>query len=168
VKRNECEREVEVLDAICTGRWPETCDAELRAHVAACATCRDVPALATGLRAERAEAWQRAVVPSSGLVWWRAEMRARQERAARAARPITLVHVLAIVGCFAAAVGIAALGVPLVPVGAWLSSLGDWLPSLAMGDAADGMPLLRPVILVAIGAWLVLAPIVVYFVVVRD
>jgi non-ribosomal peptide synthetase component F len=163
----ECTREADLLAAIGTGRWPETCDAELRAHVAGCTTCGDVAALATALRAERAEAWQHAVVPGSGLVWWRAELRARQERAARIERPITLVHVLAIVVCLAAAIAGAVVAAPLVPALSWFSSLGDWLPSFTLGGA-DAVPLLWPVILVALGAWLLLAPIVIYFVVARD
>lgn len=48
------------------------------------------------IAAEAAVARTEAAPPSSAIVWWRAQMRARQEAAAIAGRPITIVHGLAI------------------------------------------------------------------------
>src|SRR3954462_8386497 len=48
---------------------------------------------------EAALARREAAPPSSAIVWWRAQMRARQEAARAADRPIPIVHGLAI-ACF--------------------------------------------------------------------
>lgn len=48
------------------------------------------------IAAEAAMARTEATPPSSAIVWWRAQMRARQEAAQIADRPITIVHGLAI------------------------------------------------------------------------
>ena len=48
------------------------------------------------IAAEAAIARTEAAPPSSAIVWWRAQMRARQEAAQIADRPITIVHGLAI------------------------------------------------------------------------
>ena len=62
----------------------EPTDAEIEAIVA--------EAIAT----EAAFARTEAAPPSSAIVWWRAQMRARQEAARAVERPITIVHGLAI------------------------------------------------------------------------
>ncbi len=63
---------------------PEPTDSEIEAIVA------------EAIAAEAALARQEATPPSSAIVWWRAQMRARQEAAQAAGRPITIVHGLAI------------------------------------------------------------------------
>jgi hypothetical protein len=52
--------------------------------------------VAEAIAAEASIARSEAAPPSSAIVWWRAQMRARQEAAAAADRPITIVHALAI------------------------------------------------------------------------
>ena len=52
--------------------------------------------VAEAIAAEAALARSEAAPPSSAIVWWRAQMRARQEAAAAADRPISIVHGLAI------------------------------------------------------------------------
>jgi hypothetical protein len=52
--------------------------------------------VAEAIAAEAAMAHSEAVPQSSAIVWWRAQMRARQEAAQIAGRPITIVHGLAI------------------------------------------------------------------------
>jgi hypothetical protein len=52
--------------------------------------------VAEAIAAEAALARTEAAPPSSAIVWWRAQMRARQEAARAADRPITIVHGLAI------------------------------------------------------------------------
>jgi len=66
------------------GQGPEPTDAEIEAIVA------------EAIAAEAALARREATPPSSAIVWWRAQMRARQEAARAADRPITIVHGLAI------------------------------------------------------------------------
>ena len=52
--------------------------------------------VAEAIASEAALARTEAAPPSSAIVWWRAQMRARQEAARTAERPITIVHGLAI------------------------------------------------------------------------
>lgn len=63
---------------------PDPTDSEIEAIVAA------------AIAAEAALAHREATPPSSAIVWWRAQLRARQEAARAAHRPITIVHGLAI------------------------------------------------------------------------
>ena len=63
----------------------------LRAHLAGCPSCREVHGLVSVLHEDRAETLAQVQVPSAGLVWWKATLRARHEDAARATRPITVV-----------------------------------------------------------------------------
>lgn len=63
---------------------PEPTDAEIEAIVA------------EAIAAEAALARTEAAPPSSAIVWWRAQLRARQEAARTAGRPVTIVHGLAI------------------------------------------------------------------------
>jgi predicted anti-sigma-YlaC factor YlaD len=91
----DCTREQDVVDAVQTGRWPDLCDRDLRAHLASCPVCRDVAAVAAALHEEHESGWREARVPPAGRVWWRAEMRARQEAAKKAAQPIAVAHALA-------------------------------------------------------------------------
>ena len=70
---------------------------------AACAICTDIIAIAPLLAEDADVARQQANVPDAGLVWWRAQMRARAEAARTAVRPITVAQAVG----FAAAVGVA-------------------------------------------------------------
>ena len=52
--------------------------------------------VADAIAIEAASARREAQPPSSAIVWWRAQLRARQEAAHAADRPVTIVHTLAI------------------------------------------------------------------------
>ncbi len=97
----ECPREHEVLEAIGARRWPFRASAELRDHVAGCEICRDVATVAAAFDDDVHAAWSDVRVPSSAHVWWRAQVRARQEAIAAASRPITVARSLA-ASCVAA------------------------------------------------------------------
>jgi len=99
--RTECVREDEVLMMVSTGRWPEAAPAELRQHADQCQVCRELGLAATSI-AEEAEI-SVPDLPSSGTVWWRAQLRARQEAVKQVTRPITAAQMMA----FAAMVGVA-------------------------------------------------------------
>ena len=98
--KNQCSREHEVMETVSCGRWPEHCPVELRAHISDCSICRDVLDVALALHQDRDSAYPHAHVPSADLVWWRAELRARQEAMRTASRPITITET------FGAAAGI--------------------------------------------------------------
>ena len=91
--------------------------------------------VAAAMAAESADARQEAAPPSAAIVWWRAQMRARQEAARAVERPLTIVHALAIaccIGLFVSTVGVAVAG--LKGSFGWL---GGIYTALATGAAVD-------------------------------
>jgi predicted anti-sigma-YlaC factor YlaD len=155
-----CTREDAVLAAALEApRSPLS--AELAEHLAACDSCRDLHIIAAALQDDQAEALADVRVPSAGQAWWRAEIRARQEAAVVAARPITVAAGLAaacLVGVLASVAGVLvwwlqdSLAIPATHV------LGSGL-SGATWAVPTGMRLL--VWLVA-GALCVVTPLVLY------
>ncbi len=89
------------------------------------------------LLAEAAEARRQVRLPSPGLIWWKAQLQARQAAAERSTRPITIMQKLA-----AAAGGAAGLGLL-----AW--SLPDASPTFSLLVGAGLLVLL----LSAAGSW---------------
>jgi hypothetical protein len=151
----ECSGEQDVIDAVSSGRWPDRCDGALRAHVAACAICAEVAEVARALQDDHEAAWRDARVPPSGRVWWRAEMRARQEAARIAARPITLVQGAAAVCAGGVLIALAVLVWPTL----WTSAGALAVSSLSTVLPEFGVPLA-----IGIGSILLLTPVALYFV----
>ena len=76
------------------------------------------------IAAEASTARREAAPPSSAIVWWRAQMRARQEATKAVERPLTIVHAIAIacgLGLLLSAVGLAGAG--LKGSAAWLGGI---------------------------------------------
>lgn len=96
MKRVECEFEAEVLAAVVQSAWPHGVGEDLRAHVRTCELCSDAAAVAGSLAVVR-EADRSVEIPSSGLVWWRVQLRMRREAAAAAERPIIAAQWVAFV-----------------------------------------------------------------------
>jgi hypothetical protein len=93
--------------------------------------------VAEAIAAEAALARREATPPSSAIVWWRAQMRARQEAALAADRPITIVHALAIacgIGLALSLIGTAVAGVR--GSASWLVSVYQSLSTAAAPLAA--------------------------------
>lgn len=70
--------------------------------------------VADAMAAEASLASSEAQPPSSAIVWWRAQMRARREAAELAERPITVVHAVSIaagIGLMLSVIGYAFAGV---------------------------------------------------------
>jgi hypothetical protein len=151
----ECPREHELLETIAAGRWPDATDATLMAHVPSCTVCSEMVLVAGALRGNYDHVCAAAHVPPAGLVWWRAQLRARREIAGTAARPITYAH--ALTGAVAAGLFFT-LGGLLWP---WLRASLDWID--AASRLADVGRLWVPFAL-AVGAWLILAPVVLFLV----
>ena len=87
---NECPREADILEAIAFGRWPDGCG-DLSAHAASCEVCADLVEVAVALHDDRAALCREAQPPSSGMVWWRATIRARAEATRTATQPISVL-----------------------------------------------------------------------------
>ncbi len=122
----ECPFEAEVLSAVLQGRWPGNAGAELRAHVEGCLICSEVATVAAVLDGDRSHMRATAVLPSSGRVWWMAQMRARREAAAAANRTMD-VAIGAVVICAMAAAWM------LLPVSEWITAA---LSRIGWRDAA--------------------------------
>lgn len=160
----ECGREQDVLDAISAGRWPDRCDAELRAHVPSCPLCADLADVAAALLDDRDSAWRDARVPPSGVVWWRAQLRAREEAARAAGRPLAFIQgVAASLGVWMVVALLRA--VPREDLSAWRAWAAAAMPDVtfAMPDVARLTAAVPLGVLVILGAWLLLAPIAIYF-----
>ncbi len=169
MKPMECEFESEALAAALQSRWPDRVDAGLREHVATCAICSDVIAIAGAIDDARMETRALAAIPDSGQVWWRAQLRARREAAAMAGRPITAVQVITL----ACAMGL--LGACFGAMSAWFqSALGSITSSIAGFRlqaallSAAALVSGHGLFVIALVAMLLLAPVAVCFAVLRD
>ena len=156
----ECPREADVIDAIAAHRWPDRVDRELRAHVAACEVCADVADVAVAMTAGYDAALSEAALPPAHLVWLRAQARARTAAAREAARPIAVMQALGL----ASAAGVVSLAIGFVAYWVWARS--EWLLAMPTIDPIgfDSMGFAIRGTLLAIGLWLVLAPVAVYLV----
>ena len=168
MKNIECSREQELIDVVESQRWPDRTAPDLRSHVAECSICADIVDVVSALHADRDAVMENVQVPAASVVWWRAEVRARQEAARVAARPITLV--LAFAAASTVGVGLALLGLVTPVVGEWLNWLGVTLLGLGRSGGFDlgslstlgfspGLPAL-----IVIGISIALAPVAVYFI----
>ena len=129
MKGDRCDRESLVLEALLAGRWPEACDVELRAHVSGCPIWSEVVMVSQLLRQEDAAALAHARLPAPGLVWWKAQIRARRAAAERAAAPIAIVERLSTVCAVLSLFGLA--------IWQWgrVASWWDWFRVLSFKDS---------------------------------
>ena len=167
MRRSDCAREAELLDALRTGTWPEQASAGLHEHVGSCASCAALSGLVAAFLEDHRALVNDAPVPSSSSVWWRLQLRARRETAELAMRPITAAQGLALAG---AAGLLGALFATFAPrtarLASWLGVLGDGAASaLAASLPSASAQLLSPGAL-ALGMTaallLVVVPVAVY------
>lgn len=155
-----CHREDAVLAAALeTPRAPLS--DELAAHLAQCDDCRNLHTIASALHDDHAAALADARVPSAGQTWWRAELRARQEAAALAARPITVVSGLAaacLVGALASVAGVLVWWLQ----GALVSPAAQMLVGTTSMSAEPGYSVLRLAVWLTVAALLVAMPVLLY------
>jgi hypothetical protein len=139
----ECNREIEIIEAVTSGRWPEACPGELQEHAQVCSVCAEALRIAVAFREERAAAVLAARVPSAGLVWWRAEMRARRDAVNAATRPMRIIEWIAAACEVVAAIALIRwFGLPVLADLFWQQSMA---------------------VLIGVAAVAVLAPIAFYF-----
>lgn len=108
VNRDECFREPDVIEAVRAGEWPNRAEPALREHVRSCAVCAEVLAVALTFQVD-AEDVTGVRIPTAAHVWWRAGIRARQDAAQKASRPISIIEGVAA----ASGVGLAAAAIAL-------------------------------------------------------
>jgi predicted anti-sigma-YlaC factor YlaD len=158
-----------VLAPVIAGELSHAVDSELRHHLSECESCRDLALVVSALRGERNRSRREAPAPSAGLVWWRAELRERQQAARRAAAPVTLVHAAALVAVLVLAV----VSFSTVAGWAWTASLTDFLPTLPTWTEtsralAELSPALRSALALGATGWLILGPVALYLAIRRD
>ena len=159
----ECLFEEEVLAAAMQSRWPDRVDAELRAHVASCAICRDLAEVAGAITDAKDEMRAAAQVPDSGRVWWTAQLRARREAVQAASRPITAAHVIA----FACAAGLA--GACFGATSAWFQSALRWIASsVSFAPSVTTLVVRHGALVAGVAVLLFLLPAAVYLALGRD
>jgi hypothetical protein len=160
----QCEREQDVLDVVSSGGWPGRCDEELRVHVNACVVCSDLADVAAAVIDDRDAAWSQARVPSAGIVWWRAQLRAREDAARAAGRPVAFIQgVAASVALWLIVSLVRAL--PTGYVSNWQTWISSALPSFTftLADVARVTAAVPLVVFILVAVWLVLAPVAIYF-----
>jgi hypothetical protein len=91
MKSEVCEFEEAVGTASSSGLWAD----ELRKHLAVCSQCSDLRLVSEYLASARLVD-DAAPLPAAGLIWWRAQLAERKERAARAMVAIEIMQKLAI------------------------------------------------------------------------
>jgi len=133
-----------------------------------CPSCAEVAAIAQAFTDERNALMQEAQVPSSAIVWWRAQMRSRREAAEAAAQPITWAQGL-VLAC-AAGILVAAVGFfspTFMKALEW--AMGTSLPSPSFSLPAIDFPdepMTSPILLAtvaALGLSAIVLPVVLYF-----
>lgn len=165
----ECAREMDVMDAVAFGRWPERCP-ELAGHVATCAVCADLVEVARALHEDRELLCRGAQPPSAGMVWWRATIRARADAARTATQPISILQGVAgacIVGAAAGLTTVAWQSMHWVDriggIALRLESRRDDLAAASALATSHGLP-----IMLAVAVGVVLAPLALYFTLADD
>ncbi len=153
-----------VDDALRAGGWPHGVETDLLDHVEQCADCQALVTVTRALMAEWDATRREATVPQADVVWWKAQLRARQEAARLAALPVQVALGVAL----ATVCGLlAAFGNEVL---AWLagrvSALGTSLVVDAVARETSRVASISPftvgAILLAIVAAAVLAPVAVY------
>lgn len=140
-----CDREFDVLTAATS-----VAGEELRAHLASCSSCRELYDVARSIADDRANLMRNAPVPGAGLVWWRANMRGQREAARAAVRAGSLVQVALLLA--AVIIALATLGI----------SVDVHAVARSIAASTVAIPLM------ALAAWLILAPVAVYFAVTEE
>jgi hypothetical protein len=109
-----CPREKEIGELLRRGQWPQASAPELRAHVDVCRACGDLVLVAGVFQQARAETVAAAQASSArfgsaGALWWRAQLRRRNEAIERIGRPLVTAQIFALVVSLLAAFGFAGL-----------------------------------------------------------
>jgi hypothetical protein len=155
MSRYDCPLEQETLAIVHAGRWPDSCDEASRTHIDACPVCGDIVRVAALVANDYQSSLRTARVPASGLIWWRTQRRMKQDAARAASRVITIVQAIAVAAGVAVAMGI------IVATSRAFAFAPSDLPRTLL--AQWGIPLL-----IALAAWLALAPVAVYLAVSKD
>ena len=91
-----CSCEKEVTELLARGQRPEAFTQELRAHVRGCRSCTDLALVTEAFQRSRSETAAAANLRPHGALWWRAQLRRRNEAVKRVARPMLGAQIFAL------------------------------------------------------------------------
>jgi len=91
-----CPHEAEAQAVLRRGHWPDACDPELRKHVETCDRCAGQLVVLHAFQRARSEAVQVAHMGHPSLLWWRAQLRRRNDALERVGKPITTAQIFAL------------------------------------------------------------------------
>jgi hypothetical protein len=155
-----CPHEAEVQAILRQGHWPQACDPELREHIETCRTCGEQLLVLHAFHTARAQSMQAARIDHPNLLWWRAQLRRRNEALQRVSRPITTAQV------FAFCISILAAAALLRKGFSWSS----WFPQSSTASHFDALSFFTSIeadwglflLLTGLGTVLLLSAVVVY------
>jgi hypothetical protein len=162
-----CTCEKEIRELVERGQWPLAAPPELKSHAVACRTCADLVLVAGAFQRARATTIAAAKPATPGAIWWRAQLRSRQQAFERIQRPLIGAQVFALVAILLPIIGFVAFEARNLL--AWLNSLGKLSQSaqLHAGDLSSSTPSgsASGLILVAVAAatFALVAGVAVYF-----
>jgi hypothetical protein len=159
-----CPHETEIQAIVRSGHWPEACDPELRNHVETCRTCGEQLLVLHAFHSARAHTMQAARVDHPNLLWWRAQLRRRNDALQRVSRPITTAQIFAF--C------ISVLAAAALLRSQWQQGLvwSSWLPQSSSASQFDALSFFTSItadwglflMLTGLGTVLLLSAVIVY------
>jgi hypothetical protein len=161
-----CPHETELQVIVRSGHWPDGCEPELRNHVEACNRCASQVLVLHAFQRARAEAVHAAPINHPNLLWWRAQLRRRNEALQRVSRPITTAQIFAL--CISVFAAVALLVSQLRKGWSWSSLLPD-SSALSHFDAASFFAAVKTdwglfLLMTGFGTVVVLSAVVLYLV----
>jgi len=91
-----CSREKELASLLKLGHWPMAASAEMQSHLQTCRACANMLSITEAMRGVKHEAMRHVQLPPPGLLWWRAQLRRRDEAVKRIAKPILGAQIFAL------------------------------------------------------------------------
>ena len=100
-----CPRQAEVDAALKAGHWPHATDSDLQRHVNSCERCTELTTVSLAFKAARADSMLQAPAVAPGLLWWRAQLRRRNEALERMSKPTYFAGGFALASALLVALG---------------------------------------------------------------
>lgn len=141
-----CSSEKELEATLRQGRWPHACDPDLRAHVDGCRRCQELALVTQALQRAKSNGEELARLRSAGLLWWRAQLRRRNEAIQSVTEPLAMAEKVGFFGLLAA-----------FCVLVWQGSRSGFLLYFFQGLSSSGFSSLKELWAVASGAnlWII-------------
>jgi hypothetical protein len=166
-----CAREKEIAVLLERGQWPHVAPHDLLAHVEGCRSCSELVLTRQAFQQARDASMEMPALPSASALWWRAQLRKRNEAIERISKPIlgAEIFAFAVVALVAVcgAAWLARRGFDFASVGraafkpaSWLGAL--WpssLPNFALPNFEGGLWFVVPLL----ATLAIVSGLVVYF-----